>query len=151
MKNKNYSLNNILLAVIAASSIALTGCGTGKSSMFQNDINHTAVYSDSGPTKLDRLDWKYSAPDKTYSSPVVADGNIYLGSNDKHLYAIDQNTGQMKWSFKTGGNIESTPAIHNGIVYLGSWDKNLYAINKDTQAVVWKYETKGPDICFTDY
>jgi len=144
MKNNNHSFNKILLAAIAASSITLTACGSGKTSMFRGDISHTAVYSESGPTRLDKLVWKYSAPDKTYSSPVVANGTIYLGSNDKHLYAIDQNTGQMKWSFKTGGNIESTPAISNGIVYVGSWDKTLYAINEETRALVWKQKTEGP-------
>ena len=144
MKNNHHSLNKILLAAITASTITLTACGSGKTSMFRGDASHTAVYSESGPTQLDKLDWKYSAPDKTYSSPVVANGTIYLGSNDKHLYAIDQNTGQMKWSFKTGGNVESTPAISNGIVYVGSWDKTLNAINEQTRAVVWKQETKGP-------
>ncbi len=125
--------NKLLITGLSALIVTLTACGGGKTSMFRGDPSHSAVYSESGPTSLDKLAWKYSAPDKTYSSPVVADGTIYLGSNDKHLYAVDQKTGQMKWRYKTDGNIESTPATANGIVYVGSWDKTLYAIRSDTQ------------------
>jgi outer membrane protein assembly factor BamB len=133
-----------LITGLTALSITLTACGGGKTSMFRGDPSHTAVAAESGPTTLDRLDWKYTAPDKTYASPMVANGMIYLGCNDKHLYAIDQKTGQMKWRYQTGGNIEATPATANNIVYVGSWDKNLYAIKDDTRALVWSIETKGP-------
>ncbi|MCK5396592.1 MAG: PQQ-like beta-propeller repeat protein, partial [Gammaproteobacteria bacterium] len=144
MINNKILQNKLLLAGIAALTVTLSACGNGKTSMFRADPSHTAVYDSAGPTRLDTLDWKYTAPDKTYSSPMVANGTVYLGSNDKHLYAIDQKTGQKKWRFKTGGNIEATPATANGIVYIGSWDKNMYAIKDGTQALVWKQKTKGP-------
>ena len=85
-----------MLVGLISSSMLLTACVNGKATMFRANPSHTAVYAESGPTRLDTLDWKYSAPDKTYSSPVVANGTVYLGSNDKNLYAISQKTGQMK-------------------------------------------------------
>ncbi|MCW8941871.1 MAG: hypothetical protein OQK93_01700, partial [Gammaproteobacteria bacterium] len=64
--------NTLLLAGITVLTVTLTSCGAGKTSMFRSDSSHSAVYPTDGPTRLDSLDWKYSAPDKTYSSPTVA-------------------------------------------------------------------------------
>ena len=47
------------------------------------------------------------------SSPVIdSEGIIYVGSNDRNLYAIDGN-GSLKWSFYTDGPIRTAPAIDN--------------------------------------
>ncbi|MDT8282173.1 MAG: hypothetical protein RQ982_05090 [Gammaproteobacteria bacterium] len=58
--------NKILLAAITGLSLTLSAC-VGNTSMFRSDASHTAVYPASGPTRLDKLDWKFSAPDKIYS------------------------------------------------------------------------------------
>ena len=45
------------------------------------------------------------------SSPAVAeDGTIYVGSNDKKLYAVNPD-GTKKWEFTTAGTIWTSPAI----------------------------------------
>jgi outer membrane protein assembly factor BamB len=62
----------------------------------------------------------------------VADGIVYVGSNDKNLYAIDAVTGKEKWHFATGDWVDSSPAVADGIVYVGSNDKNLYAIGANS-------------------
>ena len=49
-----------------------------------------------------------------YSSPVVANGIVYVGSEDKNLYAIDAVTGKEKWRFATGDHIYSSPSVANG-------------------------------------
>ena len=55
----------------------------------------------------------------------MANGVVYVGSNDFKLHAFNAATGQPVWSAATGGQINSSPAVANGIVYIGS-DK-LYA------------------------
>jgi outer membrane protein assembly factor BamB len=62
------------------------------------------------------------------SSPIIADGVVYIGSDDGHLYAVDRQTGQELWRFETGGNIISTPAVSEGVVFFGSQDFYLYAV-----------------------
>lgn len=63
------------------------------------------------------------------SSPAVApDGTIYVGTQDKQLYAIQPN-GTLKWQFATGDWIDAAPAIGpDGTVYVGSWDGKFYAL-----------------------
>jgi outer membrane protein assembly factor BamB len=75
------------------------------------------------------------------SSPAVAEGVVFFGSGDHHVYALDAQTGALKWKFKTGDVVHASPAVANGVVYIGSWDRNLYALNAATGAVIWKFET----------
>jgi outer membrane protein assembly factor BamB len=74
------------------------------------------------------------------SSPAVANGVVYVGSNDNNLYALNATTGANLWSYTPVG---SSPAVANGVVYVGSNDNNLYALNATTGAKVWNYTTGG--------
>src|ERR1700691_3556891 len=65
-----------------------------------------------------RLDWSYATANMVSSSPAVADGVVYVGSNDGNVYALDAKTGANLWSFTTGGGA-SSPAVVDGVVYVG--------------------------------
>ena len=75
------------------------------------------------------------------SSPVVADGVVYVGSGDHNVYALDAATGALKWKFATGDVVHASPAVANGTVYVGSWDRFFYALDAKTGALRWKFET----------
>jgi hypothetical protein len=61
--------------------------------------------------------WSYTTGGPIWgSSPAVANGVVYVGSENRNLYALDEMTGVKKWSYKTGGNIISSPAVANGVV-----------------------------------
>ena len=57
-----------------------------------------------------------------WSSPAVADGVVYVGSEDNNLYALKASTGVKLWSYTTGDNVDSSPAVANEVVYVGSDD-----------------------------
>jgi outer membrane protein assembly factor BamB len=78
------------------------------------------------------------------SSPTEANGMVYIGSNDKAMYALDENTGKILWAHNFEHGVGSSPAVANGIVYVGSDDNSLYAFNARTGATVWIYTTGGP-------
>ena len=86
--------------------------------------------------------WNFATGDRMWSSsPAVANGVVYFGSDDKNLYAIDAVTGKEKWRFATGDRVWSSPAVANGIVYVGSRDNNLYAIDAVTGKERWRFAT----------
>ena len=87
--------------------------------------------------------WRFATEYYVWSSPVVSNGIVYVGSMDKNLYAIDAVTGKDKWRFATGGTVHSSPAVSNGIVYVGSYDKNLYAIDAMTGTEKWRFAMGG--------
>ena len=60
-----------------------------------------------------------------------ADGTIYIGSDDKNLYAIAP-TGQVKWKLAAADRIHSTPGIaSDGTILFGSEDEHVYAVAPD--------------------
>ncbi|HWY55400.1 MAG TPA: PQQ-binding-like beta-propeller repeat protein [Terriglobales bacterium] len=73
--------------------------------------------------------WDYEAGDRVNSSPVVADGVVYVGSEDNNIYALDANNGVLLWEYVTGGLVESSAAVSDGVVYIGSNDGNVYAFD----------------------
>jgi polyvinyl alcohol dehydrogenase (cytochrome) len=68
----------------------------------------------------------WQTPDPTqgsnfnFGSVSVANGVMYAGALDGHMYAFDAATGKILWSYLTAGSVLGGPAIVNGIVYWGS-------------------------------
>ena len=73
------------------------------------------------------------------SSPVVAQGAVYFGSGDGHVYAIDAATGEQRWKFKTGDVVHSSPAFADGVLFFGSWDSYFYAVDAATGKEKWRF------------
>jgi outer membrane protein assembly factor BamB len=69
------------------------------------------------------------------SSPALAGGRLYVGSDDGNLYAVDTTSGSLVWSFATGDAVTSSPAVALGdgqpVIVVGSNDGNLYFIRDD--------------------
>jgi|GEM_PF-3504048 len=87
--------------------------------------------------------WQYGTGSSVTSSAAIgADGTIYVGSWDNHLYAINPD-GTLGWRYETGNRVYSSPAVgSDGTIYVGSTDNYIYAINPDG-TLLWDYETGG--------
>jgi outer membrane protein assembly factor BamB len=76
--------------------------------------------------------------------PAVANGVVYVGSEDQSVYAFDAATGAKRWSFATTGQIvRSSPAVAGGTLYIGSDDTKLYALDAASGTSRWVYQTAG--------
>jgi PQQ-like domain len=74
--------------------------------------------------------WIYQTGTIIYSSPAVAGGVVYIGSQNFNVYALDAASGVKKWAYQTHGPIFfSSTTVANGRVYAGSVDGNLYAFH----------------------
>jgi outer membrane protein assembly factor BamB len=87
--------------------------------------------------------WNHTTGGPVLGSPAVANGLVYIGSDDNNVYALNANTGAKRWQFTTGGPVESSPAVANDVVYVGSNDSNLYALNASTGALLWQFNAGG--------
>ena len=72
-------------------------------------------------------------PLSTQSSPSVAGGLVYFGSNDGNLYALDVLSGELVWEWSEGRNIAASPAITDGVVYVASFDGTVVAIGSSPE------------------
>jgi outer membrane protein assembly factor BamB len=82
------------------------------------------------------------------SSPAVANGVVYYGSENGKLYAINADTGSGLWSFTPSeissfGNQIESPAVANEVVYVGSANSYVYALNARTGAKLWSFNTES--------
>ncbi|HDD46027.1 MAG TPA: hypothetical protein ENG42_00995 [Candidatus Aenigmarchaeota archaeon] len=84
------------------------------------------------------------------SLPAIYNGNVYIGSYDAFLYAIDMETRELVWRFKAGDFIFSGPAIDekNGIVYFGSKDSYIYAVSARDGKEIWRFKTMDEIMSF---
>lgn len=111
--------------------------------MFRGNPEHTGVYPGLGAAQFSKIKWQFHTNGQVLSSPVIADGTLYIGSSDHFLYALDAGTGVLRWKFKTDGRITSSPAVSTGLVYFGSFDSNFYAVDATTGQLKWKFKTGG--------
>ena len=89
-----------------------------------------------------------------YSSPAVANGVVYVGSNDDRLYAFDAAgstgcTGTPKvctplWVATFNEGVMSSPAVANGVVYDAIIDGRLFAFGPATLPTPTSTPTLGP-------
>ncbi|MBV9231918.1 MAG: PQQ-binding-like beta-propeller repeat protein [Chloroflexi bacterium] len=87
------------------------------------------------------LYWTAPTASTILSSPSVANGVVYVGSNDGSLYAFDADTGKKRWSHLTGGEITSSPAVTRTTIYVGSRDSYFYAFDAMTGTLRWRFLT----------
>ena len=98
-----------------------------------------------------REKWRFDAGGAVASSPLMADGVVYFGSEDQHVYAVDGQTGREKWRFKAEDALWSSPALADGVLYIGagcnvcgsSENRHLYALDSQTGQEKWRFETGG--------
>ncbi len=113
--------------------------------MFGFNLQHTRFNPGENKLKTTNvsrliLDWKAGTGSGIYSSPAVANGVVYVGSDDHSLHAFKVDTSAPLWGFNaggTGGQIRSSPAVANEVVYVGSDDGKLYAFKADTGTLLW--------------
>ncbi len=111
--------------------------------MFRANLQRTGVYDAKQPSEPVGGNWRFKTKGVVRSSPLIADGTAYFGSDDRHLYAVDIQTGLEKWRFETAGSIVSSPTITKGIVFFGSREGYLYAVDAISGQEKWRFRAKG--------
>lgn len=88
-----------------------------------------------------RIRWRASMG-VTESSPLVANGLVYVGDWRGQVLALDAATGSTRWSFQTGGKVKGAAALADGRLVIGSYDSHVYALDARTGALLWKASTQ---------
>ncbi|HZQ64268.1 MAG TPA: PQQ-binding-like beta-propeller repeat protein [Gaiellaceae bacterium] len=125
-----------LLAAVAALAAAAAAAAVAL-------VVATGGGGESGAPAAPHARWKFSTGGFVGSSPAIADGRVFFGSQNQDVYALDATTGEERWTFETGKIVFSSPAVANGVVYVGSHDGNLYALNESSGKERWRFATQG--------
>ena len=82
--------------------------------------------------------WYFLTGGLNGSTPVEANGTVYIGSVDKRLYAVDAMTGAQRWSTKMTG-VVSTSTLSDGMIYAASADGFVTALDVATGSIHWRF------------
>lgn len=100
--------------------------------------DHAGVYPGPGPSGRPVTKWRQFVGGEVYSSPVIVEDTVYVGTKSGFLAAFDLATGQERWRFDLGGYIvRATPAVVDGVAYIGA-GYGLFAIDTATGAERWR-------------
>jgi outer membrane protein assembly factor BamB len=75
----------------------------------------------------------WNKPSEGGSSPVVANGVLYVEDSNHHLRAFDAKTGADLWTDPIGFRSDSSPIVVNGMLYIGGFDGTMYAFGLPEQ------------------
>ncbi|HEY3581014.1 MAG TPA: PQQ-binding-like beta-propeller repeat protein, partial [Pyrinomonadaceae bacterium] len=70
--------------------------------------------------------WTFATRSRVESSPAIAGGRVYVGSNDGRFYVLNLSDGAKLWEFDAGAPVSASPAIANGRIVIGTQDGRLY-------------------------
>jgi outer membrane protein assembly factor BamB len=79
--------------------------------------------------------------DDRASAVTLADGRLYVGTDDGHLLALNPADGSHIWNFPANGSVVGTPVVASGRVYVGSFDGHVYALDAASGAMLWNHDT----------
>ena len=83
--------------------------------------------------------WSFETGDNIATRPLIAGDTVVFGSEDRNVYALDADTGELRWQAETGAAVVSSPAAAGNLVIVGSDDGSVYAYNIATGAPAWNY------------
>ena len=105
---------------------------------------HLASHNESPSLPL-TLQWKTTLPDAVKTTPVRHRriNRVFVGSDDRQIYALDPATGLLEWNFPTSGSVSSSPTVAEfgkGELTLIATSEGgtLYSINPDTGELRWQ-------------
>ena len=82
--------------------------------------------------------WDYDC-NNVASTPYYYDDVIYFGSDDGHLYGLNDD-GKVEFNKKLDGELKSSPIVVDDAIYIGSTNTKLYSIDTD-KTKNWDFTT----------
>jgi outer membrane protein assembly factor BamB len=74
----------------------------------------------------------------TESSPLVADGRVYVTDWNGYTWALDTADGSVVWRARVGGRLKGGVAKSGNRLYVGSYDGHLTCLDARTGKRIWR-------------
>ena len=87
--------------------------------------------------------WRF---DYYYSSPVLYDNDLIIGSDDGFVYRLNQKTGKVIWKFQAKGLVRSTASVYKNTVLFGDTEATFYSLDIKTGKKIWDFKVVGDSI-----
>lgn len=84
-----------------------------------------------------------AATDKIVAPALQVGDQVFVGTADNHILALDRTTGAEQWDYRIGHAVWGQPAFRDGVVYVAAMDWSVYALDAATGELVWQTPLGG--------
>ncbi|PIX49988.1 MAG: hypothetical protein COZ06_11320 [Armatimonadetes bacterium CG_4_10_14_3_um_filter_66_18] len=88
--------------------------GPGKGALTCIDATKTGDLSKTGVV------WRYTGLNRSFATPAVVGGLVYVGDVRGTIHCLDAETGHCYWTYETKGQMMSSTLVADGKVYAGN-------------------------------
>jgi len=82
--------------------------------------------------------WSFEAVGALRASPVLYGDLIYVGSEDKRVYALDKYTGELVWSLKLDDVVAASASVAGLTLVIGTESGTVYGIHRTEGEERWR-------------
>lgn len=84
-----------------------------------------------------------AADDKIVAPALQVGDQVFVGTADNYILALDRTTGELQWSYETGHSIWGQPAYKDGVLVVASQDHSLYGFDTQSGEKLWQATFDG--------
>lgn len=88
--------------------------------------------------------WTYASTKPIMSAPAVADGQVFLATEDGRTVALNSRTGQPMWEYHSGFPSNSVPAVAGDLVFFTLRPGFIIALDRQTGTSRWSKKIEDP-------
>lgn len=89
-----------------------------------------------------KVAWEFPTKNAIEGTPAIVNGIVYIGSTDKHVYAVDLVTGKQVWKTLLGSPIKASVGVHKGRLYVGDVDAKFHCLDTKDGKKLWTFEAE---------
>ncbi|MCL2476037.1 PQQ-binding-like beta-propeller repeat protein [Candidatus Bathycorpusculum sp.] len=137
MKRLIYALALIFVFFLFGSM--LLPCADADWVMLRANPSQSGIISHYDSELMPKQNWTVSIPEGFWSSPVVDNGLLYVGTGAGNICALRASDGEQIWNFTISiYTVNACPVVAQGILYVCS-DEGLFALDALTGTKIWSY------------
>lgn len=110
--------------------------------MPRGDAQSTGFTSQSLAENLE-VSWEFKADEAIETTPVIANGRVFVTDAMGKIYAITQRDGKKIWIRDYDTGFLAAPVVRGDLLVVGDVEGNLYGLNVADGAEIWKQTTEG--------
>jgi polyvinyl alcohol dehydrogenase (cytochrome) len=100
-----------------------------------------------------QVKWVFAYPNATRvrGQPALAGGAVFVGSQDGHVYALDEDSGCARWTFRADGEVRTSISVSpwqagdkaaTPSVFFGDTTAKAYRLDAQTGELIWAVQVE---------
>ncbi|MGC1164491.1 MAG: PQQ-binding-like beta-propeller repeat protein [Solirubrobacterales bacterium] len=94
-----------------------------------------------GDAKTGKRIWVRNLGGHLESSPMAAEGTLFLGTDATDVIALRASDGKQRWRFNSPAAIKASPSLHDGRLYVADYQSGMFALDAASGKPLWRTNT----------